>query len=128
MADLGNRANVMGPQPIMPAKPKPPEMLATADRVLRLLAEGKKGELEAMANDRARSDIGSMADETRGREYSRCEIVGIARTTEHYWIKGRLIGPTAEPFLVQFRLGAKDGRWTIRYAANLTGKRSGWTK
>ncbi|MGH7863730.1 MAG: hypothetical protein ACREQB_01990 [Candidatus Binataceae bacterium] len=128
MADLGNRANVMGPQPIIALKPKPPAMLAAAERVLRLLADGNKGELQMLATGRARAEIGSIADAIRGREYAQVEIVGIARTTDHYWIKARLGGGKAEPFLVQFRLGANDGSWTIRAAANLTGKRSGWTR
>ncbi|MGH7949988.1 MAG: hypothetical protein ACREQF_12235 [Candidatus Binataceae bacterium] len=128
MADLGNRANVMGPQPIIAPKPRPPEMLATAERVLRLLADGKKSELQALASERVRAEIGSIADSIRGRGYDGGDIIGIARTSDHYWIKARLIGRKAEPFVVQFRLGAKNGSWTIRYAANLTGKRSGWTK
>jgi hypothetical protein len=128
MADLGNRANVMGPQPIIPVQEKPPEMLATAERVLSLLVEGNQSALEALAADDTRAQIASIAQAARGRKYNRSEITGIARTAAHYWIKGRLTGASIEPFTVQFRLGEDNGRWTIRYAANLTGKRSGWTK
>ncbi len=128
MADLGDRGNVMGPQPIMPAKTKPPEMLATVERVLSLLIEGKTSELESIAAGGARAEITSIADALQGRRYNGTEIVGIARTANHYWIKARLTGPDLQALAIQFRLGEEDGRWTIRYVANLTGKRSGWTR
>jgi hypothetical protein len=118
----------MGPQPIMPAKTKPPEMLATVERVLSLLLEGNERGLAAIADDGARAEIKSIADALRGRGYNGSEIVGVARTANHYWIKARLTGPDLQGLAIQFRLGEEDGRWTIRYAADLTGKRSGWTK
>jgi hypothetical protein len=49
MPDLGERANVMGPQPIMRRKAPSPAMLAEAGHVLDLIAAGKHAELAALA-------------------------------------------------------------------------------
>jgi hypothetical protein len=118
----------MGPQPIQAPKPKPPAMRAAAERVLALLASRDSAELARLAAEPARSKVASIADAVTPGAYNEYEIVAIARTVDHYWIKGRLHGANAAPFTVQFRLGEQDGNWTIRDAMNLTGKRSGWTK
>src|SRR5260370_19634059 len=53
MPDLGDRGNVMGPQPIAQPRPFPPEMFVAATVVMELLAAGKRGELAAIATPQA---------------------------------------------------------------------------
>ena len=103
MPDLGNRANVMGPQPIGPVKQPSPEMMAAIDRFLAVLMAGKPDEALAMTDERA-------------------------RVAEHYFIKARLSGSKGESMTLQFRIGPEGARWTVREAADLTDVRSAWTK
>ncbi len=129
MPDLGDRANVMGPQPIAARTVPPTAMIETAERILRLLTEGNSAELEASAAADAREDVGKIARAVRSAIYDRAEIIGMARVNKMYFVKGRLTGADAKPFTVQVRLGANDdGRWTIREALNLTDIRSAWSK
>jgi hypothetical protein len=129
MADLGVRANVMGPQPIGVRKVDPPEMYDAADRFLEALARGDRDAALAMTHEQAKEQVAKLADSLKSGRYSNSEIFGKARVVKHYFIKGRLIGSGGTPATVQFRIGADDnGVWTVREAINLTGIRSGWTK
>ncbi len=128
MPDLGNRANVMGPQPIAQPLPIPPGVTAASERIVKLIAAGDCAGLVAMAVERARADAGALAHGVRAGAYNNHEIVGQARANQHYYVKARLIGPDAAPMLIQVRLGEQDGRWMIWEATNLTGRRSAWTK
>jgi hypothetical protein len=126
MPDLGNRANVNGPQPIAQRKQPPAAMLETAERVLRLLAAGKGAELAELALPEEQKYVAEMAEKAASGKYNKHEIIATARVNEQYFVKARLSGE--RPFTVQFRLGQKDGRWMIWEANNLTGRRSGWTQ
>lgn len=128
MPDLGNRANVMGPQPLGPVKQSPPEMLAAEDRFLAALMAGRKDEALAMAQDPARDRVSELAAAIKPGAYNETKILGRARVAEHYFIKARLLGPKAKPFTLQFRIGFDNGTWSIREASNLTDVRSAWTK
>lgn len=128
MPELGNRANVMGPQPIAERKPPPAEMLAAAERMLKLLAEGDQSGLEAMAAPNTLGELSQLAQSSRPGMYDKREIIAQARVNSHYYVKARLSGASVEPFLLQVRLGERDGRWLIWEAKNLSGRRSAWTK
>ena len=52
MPDLGNRANVMGPQPIGPIRQPDPDMIATIDKFLGALIAGKKEEALAVTHQK----------------------------------------------------------------------------
>ncbi|MBF6561131.1 MAG: hypothetical protein IVW56_12640 [Candidatus Binataceae bacterium] len=133
MAELGDRVNVMGPQPIAGRTPVPPAMIAAAERVLALLAAGDATGLAAMAAPSGVNDLAELAAAAtdagaRGGAPERCEIIAAARVNYHYYVKGRIHRARAEPFTMQFRLGEDDGRWTIREVQNLSGRRSAWTR
>jgi hypothetical protein len=123
MPDLGERANVMGPQPIMRRKAVPPAMLAEAGHVLDLLAAGKHAELAALAMPQAASDVAEIGAAVPAGSFDHHEIIATARVKDHHFVKARLRGPRADPFTVMFRLGEHDGRWMIWDATNLTGRR-----
>ncbi len=129
MADLGNRANVMGPQPIgVPVEP-PAAMLEASARLLDALMRGDKAAALKMCAEQARDQLARIADSFQPGVYNGCEITGRARVVQHYFIKARLTGPDRKPMTVQFRIGPEEnGSWTVREAVNLTGVRSGWTK
>ncbi len=127
MPDLGNRGNVMGPQPIGRRKPVAPEMLAAAERMLKLLADGNRAELEAMAMPNARSEVAALAQSVRPGAYTDKEVIAHAHVNAHYYVKAKLSGRKVEPFALQVRLGEHEGRWMIWEAVNLTGRRSAWT-
>lgn len=128
MPDLGNRGNVMGPQPIDERRPVAPEMLAAAERVVGLLAAGRRADLEALAAPDARAEVAALAAAVEPGVYDSHRIIGQARVNHHYYVKIRLDAPAAAPCTVQFRLGELDGRWLIWEAINLSGRRSGWTR
>jgi hypothetical protein len=128
MPDLGERANVMGPQPIMRRKSAPPAMLATADHVLDLLAAGKRAELVALAMPQAASDVAEIAAAKRPDAYDHHEIIATARVKNHHFVKARLLGPRGDQFAMIFRLGEYDGRWMIWDVVNLTGLRGALTR
>jgi len=128
MPDLGERGNVMGPQPIAARKPVPPAMLEAADRVLKLLAEGKQAELAAMATGSGAREIAEVAAAVKPGLYDSHEIIATARVNSHHYVKARLSGAKTGAFTVQFRLGEHEGRWVIWDAMNLTGRRGAWTR
>ena len=128
MPDLGNRANVMGPQPIGPIKQPAPEMMAAIDRFLAVLMAGNPAEALAMTDERARDRVAQIAGAIKPGIYKEMHILGKARIVEHYFIKARLSGSRGESLTLQFRIGPEGGRWTVREAADLTDVRSAWTK
>ena len=128
MPDLGNRANVMGPQPIGPIKQPPPEMLAAIDRFVAVLMAGNPAEALAMTEERARDRVAQIAGAIKPGVYKQVDILGKARVVEHYFVKARLSGSKGESLTLQFRIGPESGRWTVREAADLTNRRSAWTK
>jgi len=128
MPDLGNRANVMGPQPLGPIKPQPPAMLAAVDAFLAALMAGRKDEALAMTREDVRERVAQIAAAIKPGVYSDAQVLGKARVVEHYFVKARLTGSSAPPFTLQFRIGPEGDRWTVREAVNLTGVRSAWTK
>jgi hypothetical protein len=129
MADLGNRANVMGPQPIGAQVVPPDAMLDAAAKLLAALIRGDKAAALKMCNPQAHEQLAIIADSIEPGAYNETEITGRARVVKHYFIKARLSGPGKPPMTVQFRIGAEDnGAWTVREATNLSGVRSGWTK
>jgi hypothetical protein len=72
--------------------------------------------------------MGQISNAIPAGRYDKFEIIGRARIARHYFLKALLTGPKAEPFKFHFRLGQTDGKWTVREALNLTGKRSAWSK
>jgi len=128
MPDLGNRANVMGPQPIAHRAEIPSGVIATANKIIDLVSRGDSADIEALAIERARSDAEALAKASSGRDIRDKDIAAIARTNKHYWIKARLSDASgAKPIVFQIRLGENDGRWMIWEAMNLTNS-SPWTR
>jgi len=123
MPDLGERANVMGPQPIMRRTPVPSATITAAERVLELLATCKPVELAELAMSQSKLDVAEIAAAVHPGTYDHHEILATARVKDHHFVKARLCGPRADPFTVMFRLGEHDGRWMIWDAINLTGRR-----
>jgi hypothetical protein len=128
MPDLGERRNVMGPQPIAQVVEPPAEMLAAADRLLNALIRGERATVEEMTPPHVRDEMMQIANAIAPGKYDKFGIVGRARVFRHYFLKAQLTGPNVEPFKFQFRLGETDGKWTVREALNLTGRRSAWTR
>ncbi|MGA9723538.1 MAG: hypothetical protein WBQ86_13855 [Candidatus Binatus sp.] len=128
MPDLGERGNVMGPQPIAPVVQPPAEMLAAAEHLLDALIRGDLASVEAMTAAQELENMRRIANEVPPGRYDKFELIGRGRISRHYFLKARLTGNDAEPFKIQFRLGETDGKWTVREALNLTGRRSGWTR
>ena len=128
MPDLGNRSIVMGPQPIAKRFVVPPAMLAAADRMLELLAEGRRAELEALVVEKATGDLHDLMDAIAPGAYTNHEIIAHAKANNHYYVKARLFGARAAPFTLQLRLGEHEGRWAIWEAVNLSGGRTAWTR
>jgi len=81
-----------------------------------------------MTAAQARDEMRGVAREVAPGKYDKFELIGRGRVSRHYFIKARLTGNDAEPFKIQFRLGETDGKWTVREALNLTGRRSAWTR
>jgi hypothetical protein len=128
MPDLGNRANVMGPQPIGPVKQPSPGMMAAIDRFLAVLMAGKPDEALAMTDERARERVAQIAGAIKPGVYKQIRVLGRARVAEHYFVKARLSGSRGESMTLQFRIGPEGTGWTVREAADLTDVRSAWTK
>ncbi len=128
MPDLGERGNVMGPQPIASIVEPPAEMFAAADRLLNALIRGDHASVEAMTPAHVRDEMMAVAKAIPRDKYDKFELIGRARVAKHYFLKAQLTGPNAEPFKFQFRLGETDGKWTVREALNLTGRRSAWSR
>jgi hypothetical protein len=128
MANLGERVNVMGPQPISKRAVIPPAMIEAAKRVLALIAAGDAAGLAAMAAPSGATEIAAIAAAARPGAYNRDEIIATARINFHHYVKARLLGPRVEAFTVQFRLGEYEGEWRVWEAMNLTGRRSAWAR
>jgi hypothetical protein len=128
MPDLGERGNVMGPQPIATVVEPPAEMFAAAEHLLNALMRGDKATVEAMTPAHVHDEMMQIANAIPANKYDRFELIGRARVAHHYFLKAQLNGENVEPFKFQFRLGPKDGEWTVREALNLTGRRSAWSR
>jgi hypothetical protein len=128
MPDLGERGNVMGPQPIAPVVEPPAAMLAAAADLLNALIRCDLARIDAMTAAQARDEMRTIAREIVPGRYDRFELIGRGRVARHYFLKARLMGADAAPFTIQFRLGETDGKWAVREALNLTGRRSAWTR
>jgi hypothetical protein len=128
MADLGERGNVMGPQPISARAVIPAAMLEAAQRVLALIAAGDAAGLAAMAAPSGAAELAAVAAAARPGAYDLHEIIATARINYHHFVKGRLRGPRAEAFTLQFRLGESAGEWRVWEAMNLTGRRGAWAR
>lgn len=128
MPDLGERGNVMGPQPIASIVQPPAEMLAAAERLLNALMRGDRAVIEEMTPAHVRDEMMQVANAIPANRYDKFELIGRARVSKHYFLKAKLTGTGAEPFKLQFRLGESDGKWTVREALNLTGRRSAWSR
>lgn len=128
MPDLGERGNVMGPQPIGKIVEPPAAMLAAAGQLLAALLRGDFAFAEAMTTAQAREDIAQITKALRPSAYDKSELIARGRVAHHYFLKARLTGGNVAPFTIQFRLGEDNGKWTVREVLNLTGRRSAWTK
>ena len=128
MSSLGERANVMGPQPIFERHVVPPAMIAAAESVLTMLAAGDAAGLATLAAPSGVAELAAIAAAVRPGVYDRHEIIAQARLNDHHYVKARLHGVRAEPFTLQFRLGQMDGDWRVWEAVNLTGRRGAWTR
>jgi hypothetical protein len=128
MPDLGERGNVMGPQPIAAVIEPPAAMFAAAENLLNALMRGDHASVEAMTPAHVRDEMLRIAKEIPANRYDKFEIIGRARVSKHYFLKAMLTGAGVEPFKFQFRLGETDGKWTVREALNLTGRRSAWSR
>ena len=132
MPDLGERGNVMGPQPIGKIVEPPAAMLAAAGQLLTAIMRGDFAAAEAMTTQQARDDIAGITKALKPGAYDKFELVGRGRVAKHYFLKARISGSgtgnDAAPIMIQFRLGEDGGKWTVREVLNLTGRRSGWTK
>src|ERR1700735_1353109 len=126
MPDLGERGNVMGPQPIAAIVEPPAAMFAAAEHLLNALMRGDHAGGGGVAH--VREEMMHVAKEIPANRYDKFEIIGRARVSKHYFLKAQLIGADIEPFKFQFRLGETDGKWTVREALNLTGRRSAWSR
>jgi hypothetical protein len=128
MSNLGERVNVMGPQPIFPRFVIPLAMFAAAERVLSLLAAGDAVGLAELATPSGAAQLAAIAAAVRPGAYDRHEVIATARVNFHHYVKARLHGPRSEPFTVQFRLGEQAGEWRVWEAMNLTGRRGAWAR
>jgi hypothetical protein len=128
MPDLGNRANVMGPQPLSKPVETPKEVIDAALRVASLVASHNPGALESLALEACRNELTSLAKNAPPGKYRDAEIVGVARVNQHYFVKLQLPRSDGELFKIQLRVGQHDGRWMVWDAMNLSDKRSAWTK
>jgi hypothetical protein len=128
MSDLGDRMNVMGPQPIIKRFVIPPAMIAAAKRVLTLMAAGDAEGVAALAVPSHEAELTAVAAAVKPGIYDRHQIIATARINFHHYVKARLHEPRAEPFTLQLRLGEHDGEWRVWEAQNLTGRRGAWTR
>ncbi|MGH7923903.1 MAG: hypothetical protein ACREQH_04840 [Candidatus Binatus sp.] len=128
MPDLGERGNVMGPQPIAEVVEPPADLFVAAEHFLNALMRGDHAAVEAMTPPHVRDEMAAVANAIAPKKYDKFELIGRARIARHYFLKALLTGPNVEPFKFHFRLGQTDGKWTVREALNLTGKRSAWSR
>jgi hypothetical protein len=118
----------MGPQPIAAIVEPPAAMLAAAEHLLNALMRGDRASVEAMTPPHVGDEMIQIAKEIPPNRYDKFELIGRARVAKHYFLKAQLTGAGVEPFKFQFRLGETDGKWTVREALNLTGRRSAWSR
>ncbi|MDO8432438.1 MAG: hypothetical protein Q7S58_08530 [Candidatus Binatus sp.] len=128
MPDLGERGNVMGPQPIGRVAEPPPAMLAAAENLIRAIMNHDRAAAETMTSREAVADVARIFDATGSCAYDKFEVIARARVAKHHYFKVQLSGGASAPSTIQFRLGEENGHWTVREIANLTGRRSGWTR
>ncbi len=128
MGDLGDRVNVMGPQPMAKRSEIPAAMLEAARRVLEGLAAGDATGLAALAVPSGAGELAAVAAAVMPGTYDQHRIIATARINDHHYVKARLHGPRTEAFTVQFRLGEYAGEWRVWEAMNLTGKRGAWAR
>jgi hypothetical protein len=128
MPDLGERGNVMGPQPIGKIVEPPAAMMAAAKRLLTAFIKGNRADAVELANRESREAIARIADVVAAGRYDNFELIGRARVAKHYFLKARITGCDATPVTLQFRLGEEGGKWQVREIWDLTGRRSGWSK
>ncbi|HEY2663267.1 MAG TPA: hypothetical protein VGI47_02915 [Candidatus Binataceae bacterium] len=128
MPDLGNRSNVMGPQPIGSRVSTPEGALEAYTQIADLLARGDRAALQALAMPQAAAELAALASDIAPGRYDKREIIGTAHIIQHWYFKARIAGPGLNPVTFQIRLGENDGRWMIWEAADLSGRRSAWTK
>lgn len=128
MPDLGFRDNVMGPQPIAQKKPVPQDLLDTVARILDLLIQGNAMALTELARATTKDETARLVSAVKAGSYNDKSVIATARTNDHYWIKAKLTGPDAKPFVVQLRMGLDGGQWVIWEAMNLSDLRSAWTR
>lgn len=126
MPELGERARVLGPQPIGTAMAVPEPMLDAAALLMALLSEGRHDDLEALAIPRARDELAALGRAATPGAYDRREIVARCHVNAHWYVKMRLGGPGLAPLVFQVRLGRSEDRWMVWEAINLSGGRSAW--
>ena len=90
MPDLGERGNVMGPQPIASIVQPPAEMLAAAEHLLNALIRGDRATVEAMTPAHVRDEMMLVAKEIPPNKYDRFDLIGRARVAKHYFLKAQL--------------------------------------
>ena len=87
MPDLGERGNVMGPQPIAAVVEPPAAMFAAAENLLNALMRGDHASVEAMTPAHVRDEMLQIAKEIPANRYDKFEIIGRARVAKHYFLK-----------------------------------------
>ena len=128
MGDLGERVNVMGPQPISERAKLPAAMLEAAHRVIARLTESDAAGLAALAAPAGAGELAALGATIAPGNYDRTELIATARVNDHHYVKARMHGPRVQAVTVQFRLGEYAGEWRVWEATNLTGKRGAWTR
>ena len=76
MPDLGERGNVMGPQPIGKIVEPPAAMLAAAGQLLAAILRNNLAAAEAMTTQDARAEIARITSEVKAGDYDKFELVG----------------------------------------------------
>jgi hypothetical protein len=118
----------MGPQPIAEIVQPPASLFVAAEHLLNALMRGDYASVEAMTPPHVRDEMSLISNAIPAGRYDKFEIIGRARIARHYFLKAILTGANVEPFKFHFRLGEIEGKWTVREALNLTGKRSAWSR
>ena len=122
MPDLGERGNVMGPQPIAPIVQPPAEMLAAAEHLLNALIRGDHASVEAMTPPHVRDEMMLVAKEIPPNKYDRFELIGRARVAKHYFLKAQLIGRQCRT--VQVSVSARRDRRQVDRSRSVEPDRS----
>src|SRR5260370_8257506 len=111
MPDLGERGNVMGPQPIGKVVEPPAAMLAAAGQLLGALMRGDLASAGAMTTPQAREEIEKIAQALKSGGYDKFELIARGRVAHHYFLKARLTGVNPPPFTIQFRPASTTRKW-----------------